>query len=138
MPTSRPLPVLVPERLRQPPRSFAWIDHRLRSDQWLERLSPPEMALYLFLVLAADRRGLSCWRLDRIEREMPAFDRAALRRARDGLVEADLIAFRPWGSTQINGSYQVLSLPPTAARAQPRGGVASMGETLWEVLKGKA
>jgi hypothetical protein len=137
MPTLRPLPVLVPERLRQVPRSFAWIDHRLRSARWLERLTPAEIALYLFLVLAADRQGLSCWRLDRIEREMPAFDRTALRRARDGLVETDLIAFRPWGPTQIDGPYQVLSLPPTAARARPRGGVASIGETLGEVLKGK-
>ena len=137
MPTSRPLPVLVPERLRQPSRSFAWIDHRLRSEHWVERLSPPGIALYLFLVLAADRQGLSCWRLDRIEREMPAFDRAALRRARDGLVEADLIAFRPWTPTQIDGLYQVLSLPPSAARAQPRGGVGSMGEMLGELLEGK-
>jgi hypothetical protein len=61
------------------PRSFAWIDHRLRSGGFLEKLTPEETALYLFLALAADREGLSCWRLDRIEREVP-FDVAVLAR----------------------------------------------------------
>ncbi len=90
MPTSRPLPVLLPERLRRVPRSFAWIDHRLRSGGFLEKLTPEEIALYLFLALAADRHGLSCWRLDRVARELP-FDVAALKRARDGLVAKDLV-----------------------------------------------
>jgi hypothetical protein len=130
MPTSRPLPVLVPERLRHLPRSFAWLDHRLRSDHWLARLSPTEIALYLFLVLAADRQGLSCWRLDRIAREVPDLDGAALRQAREALVRADLLAFRPWGPGPIDGSYQVLALPPITAHPPPRGGVQSLGETV--------
>ena len=66
MPTSRPLPVLRPDRLRRIPRSFAWLDHRLRSGL-LAALTPEEIALYLFLALASDSQGLSCWRLDRIE-----------------------------------------------------------------------
>lgn len=109
MPLSKPLPVLVPARMRRVPQSFAWIDHRLRSDGILERLRPEDLGLYLFLALAADRYGLSCWRLDRIERAVP-FDRHALWDARKHLCELDLIAFRPWRAGDPDGSYQVLSV----------------------------
>jgi len=68
------------------------------------------LGLYLFLALAADRHGLSCWRLDRIERAMPCFDRHALWNARTRLAELDLIAFRPWHRDEPDGSYQVLSV----------------------------
>ena len=127
MPTSRPLPILRPERLRRLPRSFAWLDHRLRSGSFLQQLSPAELALYCFMALAADKDGLSCWRLDRIERELP-FDAAALRQARSRLQAADLVAFQPWSGTGPDGSYQLLSLPPAAAPA-PRG-CAALGDIL--------
>jgi len=131
MPTRRALPVLLPERLRRVPRSFAWIDHRLRAGGFLEKLTPEEIALYLFLALAADSKGLSCWRLDRMERGLP-FDVAALKRARDALLARDLIAFRPWGKRGIDGSYQVLSLPKVEAAPARTGGVASLGDVLRE------
>ena len=110
MPLRRPLPILVPQRVRRVPRSFAWIDHRLRSEGSLERLRPQDLGLYLFLALAADRNGLSCWRLDRIERAVPCFDRHALWDARSRLAELDLIAFRPWRGDEPDGCYQVLSV----------------------------
>ncbi len=140
MPTKRPLPVLLPQRSRRPPRSFGWIDHRLRSDGFLDGMSPEEMGLYLFLALAADKDGLSCWRLDTIARDMPCFDVAALKRARDGLVRQELVAFRPWGPKSIDGSYQVLSLPTAdpavggETEAPRAGGVSSIGETFAELL----
>ena len=59
MPTSRPLPVLRANRLCRPPRSFAWLDHPLRSGGFLSRIASDEIALYGFLTLAADARGLS-------------------------------------------------------------------------------
>ena len=124
MPTQRPLPVLAPERLRRPPRSFAWIDHRLRSSGLLPLLGPPEIGLYLFLVLAADQDGLSCWRLDRIERELPCFDRSALWKARDRLAALDLVAFKPWRESDPDGSYQVLSIQRTGAALPPELNVA--------------
>ena len=120
MPTRRKLPVLAPERLRRPPRSFAWIDHRLRSSGLLPLLEPTEIGLYLFLVLAGDRDGLSCWRLDRIQGEMPCFGRSALWQARDRLLALDLIAFKPWRKTDPDGAYQVLSLQRTGAPLSPR------------------
>lgn len=120
MPTSRPLPILAPGQLREVPRSFAWIDHRLRSESWLERMRPEEIGLYLFLVLAADRNGLSCWRLERVERAMPCFDPVSLGKAREGLMRLGLLAFRPWSKHAVDGSYQVLAVPCPRPRAQPR------------------
>lgn len=114
MPLKKPLPVLVPQRIRNMPPSFAWIDHRLRSEGVLPRLRPEDLGLYLFLTLAADRHGLSCWRLDRIQHAVPCFDRHALWDARTRLVELDLIAYRPWRHDDPDGCYQVLSVqrPP--------------------------
>jgi hypothetical protein len=110
MPLKKALPVLVPYRLRKVPRSFAWIDHRIRSEGILQNLRPEDIGLYLFLALAADRNGLSCWRLDRIERTIPCFDRHALWDARRRLANLDLIAYRPWRSNDPDGCYQVLSI----------------------------
>ena len=114
MPLKKPLPVLMPQRIRNMPPSFAWIDHRLRSEGVLPRLRPEDLGPYLFLTLAADRHGLSCWRLDRIQHAVPCFDRHALWDARTRLVELDLIAYRPWRHDDPDGCYQVLSVqrPP--------------------------
>lgn len=133
MPTSKPLPVLSPERVRKPPPSFAWIDHRLRSSGLLSLLDPPEIGLYLFLALAADKEGLSCWRIDRIEREMPCFDRGALWQARDRLLQLDLVAFRPWRASDPDGVYQVLSVQRSGAVQSPQinRALAALGRRLY-------
>ena len=131
MPTSRPLPVLCPERLRRPPKSFAWLDHRLRANHVLASLSGEEIGLYVFLVLAADAQGLSCWRLDRIERELP-FEAAALRRAREGLLRADLLAYQPWSAQCPDGCYQLLALPAPITAPVVQGCV-SLGQCLASV-----
>ena len=110
MPLRKPLSVLVPQRVRQVPPSFAWIDHRLRTEGFLQRLEPADLGLYLFLTLAADRHGLSCSRLDRMERAVPCFDRHALWDARTRLAALDLIAYRPWSEYTPDGCYQVLSV----------------------------
>ena len=132
MPTKTPLPIPAPDRVRRPPRSFAWIDHHLRSSGLLPMLDPPEIGLYLFLVLAADKDGLSCWRLDRIEREMPCFDRSALWKARDRLLELDLVAFTPWRASDPDGVYQVLSILRSGAALSPQinAALAALGRRL--------
>jgi hypothetical protein len=46
--------------------SFAFIEHRfLRSGFW-DSLTHDELLLYLFLILAADRNGISCYSYDKI------------------------------------------------------------------------
>ncbi len=111
MPTSRPLPILCKPRTREVPRSFAWLDHELRRGGWLGRFSPRALSLYVFLVLAADEDGLSCWRLERVQREMPHLGFTDLHEARDELVALELVAYRSWSKHSPDGSYQVLSMP---------------------------
>ena len=48
--------LLNPRRIRKINGSFAFIEHRFRG--WIQYLSPEELLLYLFLVLAADEQGL--------------------------------------------------------------------------------
>lgn len=128
MPTSRPLPLLRSDRLRSIPRSFAWLDHGLRSTGLLARMAPEELGLYCFLALAADAQGRSCWRLERVQRELP-FDLPTLRRARDGLRRLDLLAFQPWHAQAVDGAYQLLSLPSLPSQAAKRG-CSSLGDIL--------
>ena len=85
MPTQHALPVPCPERIRRIPHSFGWVDHRVRKSGRLQRLKPTEIGLYLFLVLAADKQGLSCWSLKKIQAAMPCFSWEDLLHARHGL-----------------------------------------------------
>jgi hypothetical protein len=130
MPLKKPLPLLLPQRMRTIPPSFAWIDHRLRSEGFLPRLRPEDLGLYLFLTLAADQRGLSCWRLDRVEKSLPCFDRHSLWNARSRLVDLDLIAYRPWNSADPDGCYQVLSVRSAPSTASPE-----LGQLMSNVLQ---
>jgi hypothetical protein len=130
MPTSRPLPVLRPDALRIVPRTFAWLDTRLRSEGFLELMRPEEIGLYLFLVLAADNQGLSCYRLERVERAVPCLSLPALRKARDGLRRLDLVAYKPWFPAAADGSYQVLALRPPAPRSPPCSAPVPIGALL--------
>jgi len=102
LPVSR-APIL-PERVRHiDGQSFAFLPHRLLRDGFLSSLAPDEQRLYLFLVLAADRQGISFYSCDRIcsVLEMILDDYI---NARNGLLEKDLIAFD-------GCRFQVLSLP---------------------------
>jgi len=100
--------VLVADRIRRIEGGFSFIPHRFLTDGFLKALSQQELLLYIFLVLAADRYGLSFYSYDRI----CSFLHMSLEQysaARDGLIEKDLIAF--------DGTlYQVLSLPASPAQ----------------------
>lgn len=91
--------------------AFGWIDARIHHDGWLRVLTPEALAVYAFLCLAADRRGVSFYRRDRIAREFGLDDvdvRAALTRLRD----LDLVGYTPFRPGAADGFWQVLSLPP--------------------------
>ena len=94
--------VLCPERVRQIPAQFSWVDHRLVRERHIERCDPPAAALYLFLVTVADIRGLSYYSDAALVRCLSMIP-AHLHRARADLVRIGLIAYqRPL--------YQVLAL----------------------------
>jgi hypothetical protein len=95
--------ILVPDRIRQNEGSFGFIPHRFLTDGFLAALSQHELLLYLFLILAADRYGLSFYSCNSICSKLTLTVDQYLK-ARDGLVDKDLIAF--------DGTiFQVLSLP---------------------------
>ena len=94
--------VLCPERLRQIPAQFGWVDHRLVRERYIERCDPPAMALYLFLVTVGDEHGLSYYSDATLVRGL-SMTATRLSQARSDLVRIGLIAYqRPL--------YQVLSL----------------------------
>lgn len=94
--------VLCPERIRQIPPQFSWVDHRLVRERHIDRCDPPAAALYLFLVTVADAQGLSYYSDAALVRCL-SITADRLGQARGDLVRIGLIAYqRPL--------YQVLSL----------------------------
>jgi len=106
--------VLCPQRIRQIPAQFSWVDHRLVRDRHIERCDPPAAALYLFLVTVADGEGLSYYSDAALVRCL-SMSVARLGQARGDLVRNGLIAYqRPL--------YQVLALdPPLRVKARELG-----------------
>lgn len=99
-----------PDHVRRIRGSFAWLDHRLLREGRLERLTLEDLGVYVFLVLAADRDGVSYYNHEKICRAL-GLEWEEFREARDRLVERDLIAFEPFRLESANGIYQVLPLP---------------------------
>ena len=129
--------ILNLDRTRQIRGGFSFIPHRFLTDGFLKTLSQQQLLLYIFLVLAADRYGLSFYSYDRI----CSFLHMTLEQytsARDGLIEKDLIAF--------DGTlFQVLSLPSSPARGsmnipgrqlKSRQTPAAIGPIIAQLFKG--
>jgi hypothetical protein len=95
--------VLDTGRIRRIGGGFAFIPHRFLTGGFVSALGSDELLLYLFLVLAADRYGLSFYGYDKIC-SLLEMDLDRYVEARCGLIRQDLIAF--------DGTlFQVLSLP---------------------------
>jgi len=95
---------IVPKRVRSiGGQSFAFLPHRFLREGFFASLAPDELRLYVLLVLAADRHGLSFYHYDSICSLLEIALENYLA-ARNALIEKDLIAF--------DGTrFQVLSLP---------------------------
>ena len=106
--------VLCPERVRQIPAQFSWVDLRLVRERHIERCDPPAAALYLFLLTVADAQGLSYYSDAALVRCL-SMSAVRLSQARGDLVRAGLIAYqRPL--------YQVLALDsPLGGEARELG-----------------
>ena len=94
---------LCPERFLKIRGSFAFIEHRFLRDGFFASLSHHELLLYFFLILVADRNGLSYYSFDKICTLLAIFTDQYLL-ARNSLIQKDLIAFD-------GHLFQVLSLP---------------------------
>ena len=104
---------IIPRRIRKIESSFAFIEHRFLQNGFLQALAHHESLLYIFLILAADRIGLSYYAYDKICMLLKLSVDEYID-ARDGLIDKDLIAFD-------GHLFQVLSLPecPLADDAEP-------------------
>ena len=107
--------LLLPERLRQVPQQFSWVDHAFVQQHFIDRCDARTAALYLFLVTVCDAQGLSYYGAATLARRLHQSDED-LDAARRQLIELDLIAYRA-------PLYQVLALPGAVAapRAPSRG-----------------
>jgi hypothetical protein len=112
---------LKDHRIRKINGSFAWISHRFIRQGYWDSLNHQELVLYLFLVMVADRQGMSYYGYDKIC-SLTAISLDEYIQARNGLIDKDLIAFD-------GRLFQVLSLPRKAvatqmskAPKQPAGG----------------
>jgi len=95
--------ILDSGRIRRINGGFSFIPHRFLTDGFLASLQQPELLLYVFLVLAADRYGLSYYSYDRIC-SLLHLSLEQYITARDSLIKKDLLAF--------DGTlFQVLQLP---------------------------
>jgi hypothetical protein len=111
--------ILRPDRLRQVPAQFSWVDQRLVRENFLRHADPAAWSLYLVLVTVADAQGLSYYSDATLSRLLK-MDALALARARQQLAAAELVAYQ-------KPLYQVLALPPA-------GGVPASGPRLGQAL----
>ena len=115
--------VLNAQRVRRIDGGFSFIPHRFLTDGFLSALNPSQQQLYFFLVLAADRHGLSFYSYDRICNLLQMSVDQYIE-ARDDLIAKDLIAF--------NGTiFQVLDLP----QSQPKKTTPAQSTALNDLIQ---
>jgi hypothetical protein len=125
--------VLRAERIRRIESGFSFIPHRFVTDGFLSFLDQKELLLYFFLVLVSDRQGLAFYSADAICSllQLSADDYI---RARDALMEKDLIAF--------DGTlFQVLDLPanpPALTRQEVSQQRHEVRRLIGQALQGEA
>ena len=104
--------LLRPERLRQVPQQFSWVDQALVQQHFIDRCEARSAALYLFLVTVSDAQGLSYYGAPTLARRLHLSDEQ-FAAARQQLIDLDLIAYR-------SPLYQVLALPGSVAAPRTR------------------
>lgn len=126
--------ILDASRIRRIDGGFSYIPHRFLIDGFLASLQQHQLLLYLFLVLAADRYGLSYYSDDRIC-SLLQLSLEQYISARDGLIKKDLIAF--------DGTFfQVLELPrkplsaPVVSRKSKNENPVPIARLIQQSLKG--
>ena len=104
--------VLRPERLRQVPEQFSWVDQALVQRHFIDRCEARAAALYLFLVTVADAQGLSYYGESTLTARLHVSSEELVA-ARTQLIKIELIAYQA-------PLYQVLALPGIAPKMPPR------------------
>ena len=102
-----------PQNIRTIKGSFAWIDHRLIRNGFLDVMTHEDVVLYLFLALVADKNGVSFYRKEKIC-EVVSLDYNQFEIAKDRLINMKLIAFEGYSALSPNGYYQILPIETKA------------------------
>jgi hypothetical protein len=119
--------ILNDQRIRRIDGGFSFIPHRFLTDGFLSALHPHQLLLYFFLVLAADRYGLSFYSYDSICNLLQMSMDQYLQ-ARHALIEKDLIDF--------DGTiFQVLDLPEAAPASRPQSRASDLDRLIQKTLK---
>lgn len=105
-------PPIAPGRMRRIDGSFAFVPHRFLRDGFIQSLTADELRLYLVLVLAADRDGISFYSHRRLC-SLLQMSTDAYQQARQSLLRKDLVAAE-------GVRVQVLSLPDEPIVVEPR------------------
>ena len=103
--------VLHPDRVRNTPEQFSWVDQALVQRHLIDRCSSHSAALYLFLITVADCDGLSYYGASTLGSRLHLSE-AELATARAQLMALELIAWQA-------PLYQVLALPSRCIPASP-------------------
>ena len=103
--------VIRPERVRQVPEQFSWVDQALVQQHFIDRCDARAAALYLFLITVSDAQGLSYYGAATLARRLHLSDQE-FTAARQQLIALDLVAYQA-------PLYQVLALPGTVAAPRP-------------------
>ena len=92
-----------PQRVRTMPAQFGAVDRRLVYQKHIRRMSPEQIALYVFLQCVSDAEGLSFYSDERVCEEL-RLSLNGLWNAREALVHAGFLLYR-------RPIYQLLNLP---------------------------
>jgi hypothetical protein len=111
--------LLVPDRVRRPPREgWSWVDRRFLRE-YASRLSHDAIVLYFFLTAVSDKHGLSYYKDTTIAVRLRMGEQVVVR-ARDELIAEDLVAYQ-------SPLVQVLSLPQGGLQKRG-GGLMQLGD----------
>lgn len=125
--------LICPHLVRQIPKQFSWVDHRLVRNRHIDTCSHPAAALYLFLVTVSDAQGLSYYSDPTIMQRL-SMDFLHLEQARQGLINSRLIAYQKPLYQVLDLDASVLSIiPETEKRTSTEA--MSVGQIFRKILE---
>jgi hypothetical protein len=127
---------ICPHRIRQVPKQFSWVDHRLVRDRYLESCSHAAATLYLFLVTVADSQGLSYYSDISLMKRL-SMDAVTLQRARHNLISIGLVAYEK-PIYQVLPIPEELSAPSKVTSRAPMDSPLSIGHLFKQMMGGRS
>lgn len=120
-------------QLRKVPKQFSWVDQRLVREHYIDGLSHPACALYLFLLTVADAQGLSYYAEPTLCRRL-SLSQATLQQARQELITRHLLAYRrPIYQVLALGSHDMQATDPPSSE-EDTVDIKAVFERIWEAL----